>query len=166
MKKIKFFTIVSLMICALFLNSCGKKSKEHTEDAKENIKEANTELNEAANDASEEVKAKATADWQKFKTESESEIVDMENQAKVLRKKIAEASTNEKIKLNKDLDKLNQKIADQKEKLAKKNAEFEAEISKVNDSITAKNETFKREFKHDSKELSTSLKDFFKDNVK
>lgn len=88
MKKIKIFAIIGLIATISFLNSCGNKSKEHTEEAKKNIKEANKELKEATKDASEEIKTKATTDWQKFKLESEIEIAKLKKQSNDLKVKI------------------------------------------------------------------------------
>lgn len=47
-----------------------------------------------------------------------------------------------------------------------KNAEFEVDMKAFNETVVTKYESFKREFKHDTDELSTAAKDLFKDNVK
>ena len=153
-------------MAALLIGSCGKSSKQHAEEATEKINEAGGDLKEAVLDGNEEAKMKATEDWQKFKIESEREITAMENQTKELEQKISKAGKKEKMKLRTALDKADQKLKEEKEKLKQRNTEFEADLTKFDDSVIAKNDSFKREFKHDMNELGTSFKDLFKDNVK
>jgi chromosome segregation ATPase len=167
MKKIIGKTVVvASVLVSLFISSCGEKSHNDINDAKENIEQANESLKKATEDATEEAKTKATADWQKFKNESDSTITDAEHQIAILKEKVAKVNKKEKEKLNGDLNKLEQKLKEQKEKLKQKNAEFEANLKMIDGAIEAKNESFKREFKHDMDELGTALKDMFKDNVK
>ena len=97
---------------------------------------------------------------------SDSTIADMEKQIKELKEKIAKADKNAREKLTSDLTKAEEKLNVQKEKLKQKSIEFEAEVKNFDESVVAKSEAFKREFKHDMDELGTSIKDLFKDNVK
>ncbi|MBK7310106.1 MAG: hypothetical protein IPI93_04775 [Sphingobacteriaceae bacterium] len=166
MKKTIGFTVIAVGLTALLISGCGENSKKHTEDAKGNIKEANKDLQEATKAAGEEAKTKVISDWQNFKNESDSAIAGVEKQIIELKEKIAKANKKEREKLNTDLGKIEQKLNEQKEKLKQKNAEFEANLKKVDNAVEAKNESFKREFKHDMDELGTALKGMFKDNVK
>ena len=158
--------MVTTFMIALLASSCGKASKDHVEAAKENFKEAGHELKSAVADANEEAKENAKEDWQKFKNESDVQIAEMENRISALKQKISTASKREKVKLNRTLDKNEQKLKEEKEKLRQRNIEFQADMNKFGDSVVVKNESFKREFKHDMDELGTSFKDLFHDNVK
>ncbi|MGZ5219765.1 MAG: hypothetical protein ACXWV6_05875 [Chitinophagaceae bacterium] len=168
MKKVIRFTVIAGIMAAslISLNGCGDASQKHASDAKENIKEAGKDLKEAAKASNEEAKTKATADWQQFKNESDSTIAVMEKQIKELKEKIAKADKKRREKLTSDLNKAQDKLNEQKEKLRQKNIEFEADLLKFDESVIAKNESFKREFKHDMDELGTAMNDLFKDNVK
>jgi septal ring factor EnvC (AmiA/AmiB activator) len=166
MKKIVAFTVLAGFVTASLLSGCGNASKEHLKDANENLKEASEDLNEAAKDANEEAKRKATADWQKFKNESESTMAAIDKQVLDLKDKIAKANDKEKARLNSELNKLEQNLNEQKEKLNQKNAEFEADLKTFNETVVTKYESFEREFKHDNDNLGTALKDLVKDNVK
>jgi DNA anti-recombination protein RmuC len=149
-KKILTLTITTVMVIA-GSNAFGQQNKNDTTQTQKDLREA---------------KIKAVEYWNQFKSESDSTIAVMEKQVKELREKIASENKKGKEKLNSDLNKVGQKINLQKEKLKKRNAEFEANLKKVDESVAAKNESFKREFKHDLEGISSTLKDLFKDNVK
>jgi len=166
MKKIVAFTVIAGFVTASLLSGCGDASKAHVKDANENLKEASEDLKEAAKDANEEAKSNATADWQKFKNESDSTMAAIDQQVKELKDRIAKANSKEKARLTSELSKLEQKLDEQKEKLDQKNAEFEADMKSFNETVVTKHESFRREFKHDNDELSTAIKNLFKDNVK
>lgn len=165
MKKIIAFAVVGFITASL-LGGCGDASKKHVQDANENLKEASTDLKEAAKAANEEAKSKATADWNKFKNESDSTMAAMDHQVKELKDKIAKANSKEKARLTEELSKLELKLNEQKQKLDQKNAEFEADMKSFNEAVVTNHESFRREFKHDNDELSTAIKNLFKDNVK
>ena len=166
MKNSKNIILTACLLTMSFMISCGDASKKDMKDANENLKEANQDIKEAAVDANDAAKLKAKSDWQNFKMESDSEIVAMKNQTTRFKEKIEKANKKEKVKLTADLKNVEEKLETQKEKLEAKNKEFEARIDKFDASVETKNESFKREFKHDMNELGSAAKDLFKDNVK
>jgi len=123
-------------------------------------------MKEAAKVANEEAKTKETADWKKFKYESDSTIAVMEKQIQKGKETIASKNKKEREKISADLKKTEEKLHAQKEKLKQKSIEFEAELKQFDEYVVAKNESFKMEFKYDMDELGKALKDLFKDNVK
>lgn len=155
----------SLMLISLF-TSCGQSSEDHKELAEKKINEAGEELKEAVVDANVEAKKKATEDWNEFKASSEQQIVVLENQSREVEDKISAAEKKEKYKLNAEWKKTMQKLKDQREKLTQRNTEFETDMKNFDDSMVTKNESFKREFKHDMDELGAAFKDLFKNTVK
>lgn len=165
MKKIVALTVAGLFAASLFVG-CGDASKQHVKDAGENLKQAGEELKEAGKAANEEAKSKATADWQRFKHESDSTMAALDQQVSDLKIQIAKAKEKDKAKLNAELNKLEQRLNEQKAKLDQKNAEFEADLKAFNENTVSKYESFRREFKYDSEGLTTALKNLFKDNVK
>jgi len=67
--------------------------------------------------------------------------------------------------LTAELDKLEQKNKELKEKLAKRGKEFKDGVISFNESAKANEQQFEREFTHDMDELGTALKDLSKNNV-
>ncbi|MBK8355324.1 MAG: hypothetical protein IPL13_08110 [Saprospiraceae bacterium] len=53
-----------------------------------------------------------------------------------------------------------------KEKLNKKNDEFQEDMKNFNDDVSIKSEEFKKEFKSDMDRLGDAIKDVFKKNDK
>jgi hypothetical protein len=169
MKKISKNTIVktlSIYIITLLISSCGSESKKNVKEANSNIKEGGEVLKQAAINSGIELKETTTADWMKFKKESDSIFDEQEKMVKELKIKIASANKKEKSELIDYLNSIEKKIAMQKEKLVQKNDDFKSDVNKFDESVVAKNEAFKKEFNHDSNELGNSIKDLFKDNVK
>ena len=162
----KLIILAAVLMAFLLIYGCGKSSEQHAIVAKEKISQAAEELKEAVVDANAEAKENATKEWQKFKMASENEITAIENQTKELEYKISKAGKKEKLKLRIQLDNGKQKLNEQKQKLIKRNSEFQTDIKRFDESVAEKNESFKREFKHDMEKVGATLKDLFKDNVK
>ncbi|WP_040757192.1 hypothetical protein [Winogradskyella psychrotolerans] len=161
--KILAFTIMTFM-AGTILTSCGETSKKDAKTVKEDTKELNKDLEQGAKDTSEEIKTTVKADWENFKTASETAVENTENNIKDLREKIAKASQNEKTRLTVQLDKLELKNKELKEKLAERAVEFKQDIVEFNESTIESEKRFEREFNHDMKEMGTALKDLFKNN--
>ena len=66
-------TIMAFMV-GTFLISCGEASKKDAKSVKEDVKELNKDLVRGAKDTREEIKTIVKADWENFKTTSETAI--------------------------------------------------------------------------------------------
>jgi len=157
-------TVIVFMAGAV-LTSCGQASKQDATTVKQDVKELSKDLKQGAKDTSEEIKTNVTSNWQKFKTSSETVIDNTEHNIKALREKIALANKKEQEKLTKELDQLEQKNKELKEKLAQRAKAFKDGVISFNATTVANELKFEREFDHDMSELGTALKDLFKNNV-
>ncbi|KGL64308.1 hypothetical protein [Polaribacter sp. Hel1_85] len=164
--KTKILSLTMMIIMAgVMLTSCGQGSKQDAKKVKGDIKELNKDLKKGAQDSSKEIQTAIKSNWKQFKASSEVAIENTEKQIEVLRIKIAKANKNEKERLTKALDKLEQKTKELKDKLAKRGKEFKENMIDFNQSAKAEEQEFEREFTHDMNELGTALKDLFKNNV-
>lgn len=163
-RKTLAFAIMAFM-AGIILTSCGKSSNQDAKAVKEDVKELSKDLKQGAKDTSKEIKTAVIANWEAFKTTSETAIENTERDINVLREKIAKASKKEQERLTVEVDKLEQKSKALKEKLAQRGREFKQDIVEFNKSTMESEKRFEREFNHDMEELGTALKDLFKDNV-
>lgn len=165
-------TLLGIAI-TLSMFGCEKSSTKEVQNANENIIEAKekitkaeNELHDAAKDEAETAKTKQISDWNYFRNESDSSIETMENDLKKIEVKIEKSGQENKQKLKVDYTKSKSDLATLKEKLKQKNATFEKDMQKFDNTVSEKNQSFIREFKHDMDEIGKSIKDLFKDNVK
>ena len=163
--KIIYLTLF-ILIAGGLVTGCGEKSKKDIKSAKENLSQVGQDIEEAANDATKENKALVETNWKKFENESEVVITNTETQIKNIREKIANSAKNEREKLNAELDKLEQKNKNIKERLAERSRRYKENLIEFNANTEEIEKSFEREFKHDTEELSTALKDIFKNNIK
>jgi hypothetical protein len=161
--KVKMLAILGVTI---LLCSCNHTSKDKMAAANADLKEASKDLKEAAVNLNEADKAKAIEDWYAFRKASDTTIAGIENEVILLRAKITKADQKEKKNLEKEYNQTQEKLNALKVKLNQRNADFENELIQFNESVSVRNESFKREYRHDLEEFRTSVKDFFKDNVK
>ncbi|MCC7030349.1 MAG: hypothetical protein IT257_08585 [Chitinophagaceae bacterium] len=162
MKKV---TLLSLAAIA-FLFSCDQSSTREVKEAKENLTEAKDELKDAQADVSEAAKAKEIAEWNHFKNEADSAIATMENDLKMAEAKFDKSDKRNKQQLKMDYEKAKADVVAMKERLQRRNAEFEDDMKRFDKNVSEKNRSFEREFKHDMNEFGSAFKDLFKDNVK
>ena len=158
--------LLAIIITAFMTGGCGEVAREHAIDGKEDMKAAgrDAKASVAASDA--DTKTQAITDWKAFKNESDNNIAVLERQIRELRLKAGRVKAKEQGKLSADLNKAEQKLNVEKEKLKEKNAAFDVGVATLDSAMVAKNESFKREFRHDTDELGTAIKDLFRDNVK
>jgi hypothetical protein len=128
-------------------------------EAKEDVIAAHIDENKAA-------KEKEIADWNSFKIDAERSTEKIEKDLKNLEARIERANSLDKQKLKNEYNKSKTDLDKLKDKLHRRSDEFETEIKTFSLTVTEKNQSFKREFKHDMDAFSTSFKDLFKDNVK
>ncbi len=152
-------------VAAMLLSSCNEASKKDMGDASESIKEANSDMKEAVIAANDSAKAAAIADWKNFKSESDTAVAVMDRKVAALEAKMVKANKEEKEKLRANLNKTKEQLDTLKQHLRERNTAFENEVSKFDATVTSKNQSFKREFKHDMDQLGTAFNDLFKDNV-
>ncbi|MFD2146189.1 hypothetical protein [Mucilaginibacter antarcticus] len=162
----KVIIIATAFASILIITSCNQASKKDLKDANQNFKAANKDLKEAVTDADSTARKNAKNNWMNFKAQSDSSILVMNKRVDTIKLNIAKANKRDQKRLTDNLNKTRQNIDTLRAHLDQRNIEFNKDFSKFNSSVNAKNESFKREFKHDTKEIGTALKDIFKDNVK
>jgi hypothetical protein len=153
-----------VLVITVSMVGCQSSDKE-VKDANERLKQANTELEVAKFNKDKAEQAKAIAEWDAFKKESDSLIglaaTDLEN----MQEKLKQAGKKDAEKVQADYEKAKKNLALLQERLRQRNTAFKDDLKKLDHQVYEKNESFKREFKHDMDELQTALKDLFKDNV-
>jgi hypothetical protein len=157
--------VVIIATCGLIIG-CNQTSNKEVIEANEDLAEAKTELKDAQDNKDEAAKEKATAEWKYFKNEADSSIESMQKDLNKLTIKIEKAGKNEKRQLKADYTKAENNIVVLRGKLHQRNIAFESEMERFDNTVSEKNQSFQREFKHDMEELGKSMKDLFKDNVK
>lgn len=158
-------TIIVFVVSSI-LFSCNPSSIKEVNEAKENLTEAKDELKDAKANEKEDVKAKEIAEWRHFKNEADSAIASTEKEIKKLDARMQAAGKTQKQELKVDYDKAVTDLETLKEKLHKQSVEFENDVKNFDNNVSEKNQSFKREFKHDMDEFGKSFKDLFRDNVK
>jgi hypothetical protein len=157
--------VVIIATCGI-MTGCNQTSNKEVIKADENLAEAKTELQDAQENKNEADKEKATAEWKYFKNEADSSIESLQKDLNKLTIKIEKAGKNEKRQLKADYTKAENNIVAIRERLNQRNIAFESEMERFDNTVSEKNQSFQREFKHDMEELGKSMKDLFKDNVK
>jgi hypothetical protein len=152
-------------IVAMLISSCNNASKKDMSDASKNLKEANGDMKEAVIAISDSAKAATIADWKNFKNESDTAVAVMERKITMLKEKMVQTNNEAKEKVSANLNKTKEQLNKLKQQLQQRNTAFENEVSKFDATVTTKNQSFEREFKHDMNQLGTAFKDLFKDNV-
>jgi hypothetical protein len=158
--------MLSALVSLLIITSCNQASKNDLKNADQNFKAANQDLKEAVTDADSTARENAKTNWGNFKAQSDSSILAMNKRVDTIKLNIAKANKRDQKRLTDNLNKTRLNIDTLQAHLNQRNIEFNKDLSKFNSSVNAKNESFKREFKHDTRELGNALKDIFKDNVK
>lgn len=151
---------------AISMVSCNQSSDKVVTEADQQLKQAEQELKTAQINKDKAAKAKAVAEWNAFKKESDSLIFHAGSELGKLQAELTKASKKDGEKLRADYEKAKSDLALLKENLHERNVAFEKDVKKFDQQVNEKNESFKREFKHDMDELKRSLEDLFKDNVK
>ena len=165
MKTRKTALVIAAFIAGFLFISCGEKSKQDAVEVREDVIELNKDLTRGAIDTAEEIKIAIQKEWDKFKTASEKAIENTEKDIKELREIISKKNIEERKKLTEKLEELEQKNIVLKDKLAVRTRKFKESMIAFNEKAKDNEKEFEREFEHDMKELSTALKDLFKDNV-
>lgn len=156
---------IAVFISIILFVSCGEKSKKDAKKVKEDVVELNQDLTRGAIHAAEEIKTVIKQEWEKFKTASESTIENTEKEIRNLRKKISKDNKEERIKLTKKLDELEQRYLVLKDKLAVRTRKFKENKIEFNEKAKEIEKAFEGEFNQEMKALEFDLKDLFKDNV-
>ena len=137
--KNKIFTLAAIgCMAGIFFVGCEKTPEQKVEKANQELKDA---------------KADYRAEWQKYKTDSEEQIMANENRIDAFKAKMEKADRKTKAKYNKAVAELKQKNRDLKRKLEEYKDEGESKWRE-----------FKTNFSHDMDGVGNTMKDLFKDN--
>jgi len=150
MKKSIYVLVASLFVAGSFISSCSspdKKADQNVQEAKEEVKDAKQDLAQAQQDAS--------AEFQKFKDESNAEIDANE-------KRIAELRIDMKNEKREAREKDEKKI----DALEKKNHELKEKLEAYHNDGKSDWREFKTEFKHDLDGLGHAFNDITVRNTK
>lgn len=143
--KILAFTLTGVMIAAS-LTTFAQEDKQ-AKKARKDLTEAKKDLREAKTDSA--------ADYQKFKTASETKI--RENQMEIATLKAKKSNDTKQVK-----DRYDKRVI----ALEQKNNDLKKKIKGASTVKTSAWSTFKREFNHDMQELGHAIKDVGVDNTK
>jgi len=161
---------ISTLLVGFFLSiliiSCNGESIKDMTNTSGNVKESDREMKEEIIASNDTTKGTSLANWQAFKKESDLAIVSMEKDIKTIEIKLDKANKSAKTKLKADLNRTKQRLEVLKEKLKKRNDEFENDANKFDEKVVLKSQSFQREFKHDMKEMGNAFKNLFKDNTR
>lgn len=161
--------ILNMVVIALMAGTmvigCGSAAKRDVKSAEGNIKEAHENLNLAREDSKEEISATAKKDWEAFEAESKIAIEERSVQIEKLKGEISQIDRDRQQELALELNRLEVKKDSLKERLEKRNKRFKANMAQLDDSSRKIQKEFEKEFVNDMNELTSSLKNLFKNNV-
>lgn len=156
--KIKFIsTTMVLLMATVILTRCGEASKKNVKSANKNIEMAEEDLKQSENDSPEEVRTIVKSKWEEFRSESESVIKNNEGHIKELREKITKSGQKERDILTNELDLLELKNKELKEKLAERERKLKEDLIEFDETKKEKQHKFEKEFKHDLQILKEAL---------
>jgi len=151
------------MACCIM--GCNRVPNKDVKAADQRLTEANRELKDAKQNKDKAIKAQTVDEWNKFKNESDSSIATMQNDLKNMEVKLVKTNTKENEQLRKMLVKVKRDLTELRNKLYQRNISFVSGLGRFNYSMYEKNQSFKREFEHDIKEMRKSINDLFKNNT-
>ena len=144
MKHSMFFLAAMGIVAAILLTGCEKTSEQKVNNANENVGTAKQDLKDA--------QTEAAAEWQTFKNESEQQIAANEKRIDAFKEKMDKAGPKMKAKYDKDVENLEQRNRDLKQKL-----------EDYKDEGPSKWQEFKTNFKRDMDAIGKTMTDIFKD---
>lgn len=149
-----------LLILIMLIVSCNQKSEKDTKNIKDTLAESTAKMEspEAKQSKANNAKAKAKAAWKSFKIESDSLILKMEDDLKALENKLKQASKEEKL-LTINYQKATSDMAALKQRFKQKYEALEKDMDSLDEDVSQKSESFKREFKRDIDTIRQSLQD-------
>ena len=155
--KILSLSIIFAM-AGILMTSCGDDSKKKAEKAEKEMVEMERQIEHKA----QEMRAEARTDWEKFKIDSDAALAKRELEIKNLREEIAKTDKKQRAKLNKDLDELEQKNKDLKEKIEIRTNNVKDDLSDFNDRVIEDHRAARQQLKRDMDELGDAISNFFK----
>lgn len=166
MKTNIIYYTLSILIIGIITASCNDKSKENIGDIKKDVQILNEDVKEFTVEAASDIELNLMSNWENFKTRSTDAILSTDQEIESIKLEITKAVEKDKIILSKQLDLIEQKSNQLKEKLAEQKDLFDNKMITFNQEAMDKQGSFEREFDHDMGELKTALQDIFKNNVK
>ncbi len=149
MKKLVLTLAVVALGVVTASTSFGQNVDKKSEKARENLLEGKKDVLEAKKDLK-TAQLDSVADYQKFRKESETKIMNNDKSITALKARVAKENLKEKAEYEKKLGVLEQKNADLKKELEDYNTKGQTKWS-----------TFKYKFENDMDNLGKELKDFF-----
>ena len=149
---------IMVILVGSILTSCGSAKTKAIHGSKKTTNTAIVPLNENAKDA--EITQKDG--WQKFNSDSQKKLLEIENQIEALRREIANHDKKDQKKKIKTLDSLEEKKNILKSRLVKINKRIKSNIEDINRTQEVVTIAFEKDFVQDLNELLMGLKDFLK----
>ncbi|QCX38557.1 hypothetical protein FF125_08985 [Aureibaculum algae] len=149
---------IMVILVGSILTSCGSTKTKAIHGSKKTTNTAIVPLNENAKDA--EITQKDG--WQKFNSDSQKKLLEIENQIEALRREIANHDKKDQKKRIKTLDSLEEKKNILKSRLVKINKRIKSNIEDINRTQEVVTIAFEKDFVQDLNELLMGLKDFLK----
>ena len=147
-------------IAGILLTSCADNAKQDSKELQRDIEDTHREIERSAED----IRAQTRQEWEEFKTSSNEVFENREREIKSLREEILKADKQKRVRLNKELDELEQKNRTLKERIATRTNSVKDDFSDLNEKAIEDHKIAERELKHDMDELGKSIGDFFKRN--
>ena len=149
---------IMVILVGSILTSCGSAKTKAIHGSKKTTNTAIVPLNENAKDA--EITQKDG--WQKFNSDSQKKLLEIENHIEALRREIANHDKKDQKKKIKTLDSLEEKKNILKSRLVKINKRIKSNIEDINRTQEVVTIAFEKDFVQDLNELLMGLKDFLK----
>lgn len=160
------YQTISILAISLLMSSCSQTSKEEVKDTKKNMKSVRHELDNLTVNENIALKAKTAEDWKKFKTESNSTITKLDQDLLKLEDILSKINTRDKQKLDADFKQAKDDIQSLRNKLNKKDENFESDIHDFSKKTTQENDIFKQDFRLELEKVNLSVKKMIRDDKK
>ena len=160
-KKILSLTLI-FAFTGILMTSCVDDSKKKAEDAQKELVEKNQKLEEKTK----ELRAETIRNWEEFKAASDEALIKRENDIKEIRANIAKADKKQREKLNAQLEDLERKNNELKERIATRSTIIKDDAREFNEKVAEDYKAAEKEFKRDMDDLGNSISNFFKKDNK
>lgn len=161
MKTKILFLSISFFIAGILITSCADNAKKTSSEVKIDTEETTRQINQR----DEDFRVETRRDWENFKAGADRELENRENEIKDLRAKIAKADQKKRAQLNKELDELERKNNELKERITSRSNNIKNDLSDLNEKVIEDHRAAQRKLKHDMDDVGKSIGDFFKRNT-
>lgn len=161
----KNLTILTVVITTMIF-SCDQNSSKQVIDAKAKIAIAKQDLKDIQRNESDSIKAKTTAEWLMFRTETDKELARMDEDITKFDSSMIDMNARDKQKLNSDYYQAKNDITKLRDKLNEKSRTFENDMQASGDRAEQENENFRRYFKNELVKVDQDIKKLFRNDKK